>query len=67
MKEILLIGKGGILFKVGDYKQLAKKIKYYYQNKKVCQKLLNNSFERLKRFDAMKNLNEYLLLVKSIN
>ena len=66
-KEILLNGKGGLLFKVGDYKQLAKKIIYYHQNKKVCQKLLNNSFERLKRFDAMKNLNEYLLLVKSIN
>ena len=66
-KEILLNGKGGILFKVGDYKQLAKKIKYYYQNKQICQKLLKNSFEGLKRFDAMKNLNEYLLLVKSIN
>ena len=66
-KEILLNGKGGLLFKVGDYKQLAKKIIYYHQNKKVCQKLLNKSFERLKRFDAMKNLNEYLLLVKSIN
>jgi len=66
-KEILLNGKGGLLFKVGDYKQLAKKINYYHQNKKLCHKLLDNSIKGLKRFDYIKNLNKYLLLVKSIN
>ena len=29
-KEILLNGKGGLLFKVGNYKQLANKIIYYF-------------------------------------
>ena len=65
--EILLNGKGGLLFKVGDYKALSKKIIYYYQNKNQCNKLLNNSVKELKRFDYIKNLNKYLLLVKSLN
>ncbi|MDB9739013.1 glycosyltransferase [Candidatus Pelagibacter sp.] len=65
--EILLNGKGGLLFKVGDYKGLSKKLIYYYQNKNKCKKLLNNSIKELKRFDYIKNLNKYLLLVKSLN
>ena len=30
-KEILLNGKGGLLFKVGDYKMLEKRIKYFFE------------------------------------
>ena len=31
--EILSYGKGGILFKIGDYKDLGKKIIFYKKNK----------------------------------
>jgi len=33
-KEILLNGKGGLLFKIRDYKELGEKIIYYLNNKK---------------------------------
>ena len=61
-KEILLNGKGGLLFKVGDYKELAKKIKFYCINKKECEKLLINAYKSLDRFDFNKNLKKYLKL-----
>ena len=64
-KEILLNGKGGLLFKVGDHKQLTKKIKYYLYNKKKCQKMMMDSHKSLYRFDYYKNLRKYLELVKS--
>ena len=33
-KEILLNGKGGLLFNVGNYNQLSEKILFYVKNKK---------------------------------
>jgi glycosyltransferase involved in cell wall biosynthesis len=65
-KEILLNGKGGLLFKVGDYRELSKKIIYYHKNKKNCVKLLKHSINNLDRFDYHKNLKEYYNLVTSI-
>tara|TARA_B100000963_G_scaffold357243_1_gene378949 strand:+ start:2805 stop:3896 length:1092 start_codon:yes stop_codon:yes gene_type:complete len=65
-KEILLNGKGGLLFKVGDYKQLAEKIIYFSKNQKKCLKLSKNSIKGLKRFDFKKNLEKYFQLVKNI-
>jgi glycosyltransferase involved in cell wall biosynthesis len=59
-KEILLNGKGGLLFKVGDYKGLKKKIIYYFNNKKKCKLMLNNSIQKLDRFDENLNLKKYL-------
>ena len=64
-KEILLNGKGGLLFKVGDYKELARKIRYYFFNKKKCQKLSTRAYKSLNRFDYKKNLKEYENLVRS--
>ena len=63
-KEILLNGKGGLLFKVGDYKQLAKRILYYQNNKEKCNKLLKFSIQNIKRFDYKKNMQKYLSLVE---
>ena len=57
-KEILLNGKGGLLFKVGDYVELAKKIEYYYKNKNKCNNMMINSYKSLKRFDYKNNLNK---------
>ena len=63
-KEILLNGKGGLLFEVGNYKQLAKKIIYYEKNKQACNLLLRNATDGMKRFDYEKNLQKYLNLLK---
>ena len=64
-KEILLNGNGGLLFKVGNYKELAKKIIFYTMNKPKCKKLLNNSYRSLKRFDYKINLLKYFKLVNN--
>ena len=63
-KEILLNGKGGLLFKVGDYKQLARRIFYYQNNKEKCKELLKSSIKNMKRFDYKKNMQKYLSLVE---
>lgn len=65
-KEILLNGRGGLLFNVGDYKELAKKIRYYFMNKRECGKMLNRSYKALDRFDYNKNLEQYKDVVRSL-
>tara|TARA_B100000989_G_scaffold298128_1_gene286219 strand:- start:42 stop:1136 length:1095 start_codon:yes stop_codon:yes gene_type:complete len=64
--EILLNGKGGLLFQVKNHKQLANKINYYFHNKNKCKKLLQNSLRSLHRFDSKKNLKKYQDLFKKI-
>ena len=63
-KEILLNGKAGALFKVGDYRQLANKIIYYKNNKQRRQKMIQLGFKNIYRFDYFKNLNEYCNKIK---
>ena len=65
-KEILLNGKGGLLFKVGSHKQLANKIAYFFFNRKKCLKLLNKSYQSLNRFDYNSNLLKYYKLISSV-
>ena len=64
-KEILLNGKGGLIFKRRNYNQLSKKIIFYIKNKSLCKKLLQNSYDTINRFDYDKNLNKYLKFIKS--
>ena len=64
-KEILLNGKGGLLFKTGSYKDLTRKILYYTKNKNKCNKLLKVAVKSLDRFDYKKNLMEYYNLIIS--
>tara|TARA_B100001093_G_scaffold196502_2_gene188865 strand:- start:3576 stop:3833 length:258 start_codon:yes stop_codon:yes gene_type:complete len=59
-REILDNGKGGELFKVGDYLMLSKKIKFFIKNKKRLNSKKLYAFKRLKRFDYKKRLNDYL-------
>ena len=66
-KEILLNGKGGFLFKIGDYKELSRKIIYYSKNKKKCYKLLKFAVKNLSRFDYQKNLEKYYHLINSVS
>jgi glycosyltransferase involved in cell wall biosynthesis len=63
-KEILLGGKGGLLFKVGNYSELQRKISYYLNNKKICKSMLNSALNQLGRFDYNLNLKKYLFTVK---
>ena len=62
-KEILSNGKGGFLFKVGDYKTLAQKIKLYVKNKKKLKKNIKYGHKALVRFDYDKNLHKYFIIV----
>ena len=64
-KEILDNGKGGLFFKIGDHKDLSKKIIYYLNNKKIINKKISHSFKMLDRFDYNKNLYKYLDLIKN--
>ena len=63
-KEILCNGKGGELFKIGDFKSLAKKIVEFENNKKRLSKKINYAQNYLFRFDMKENLNKYLEVVK---
>jgi len=63
-REILLNGKGGFLFKVGDYIKLSEKILFYYKNSQQLKKKINFSFKNLNRFDYKKNMISYYLLIK---
>jgi len=66
-REILLNGKAGYLFSVGDFKQLSKKILLFSKNStKVNNSFVRKAFNSLQRFDYDANLNNYLNLVKSI-
>ena len=63
-KEILKKGKYGELFKVKDYKQLSKKIEFYYFNKKKLQKKTLLGFKSLERFDYENKCKLYLKVIK---
>lgn len=62
-KEILMNGKLGSLFKVGDYKKLATLIINYIQNKKKYEKKIYNAYKQLSRFDYELNCKKYLSVI----
>ena len=55
-KEILLNGKGGLMFKVGNYKKLSKLIFDYYRNQNKYSKMINITYKSLDRFNYTTNL-----------
>jgi glycosyltransferase involved in cell wall biosynthesis len=61
--EILNDGKGGLLFKVRDHNDLAKKIIFYSKNKLKLRKKINYAYNKLERFNYYYNLNKYLKTV----
>jgi glycosyltransferase involved in cell wall biosynthesis len=63
-KEILENGKGGLLFGVGDYKDLKNKILFFLHNPTQMNNMRIRAFNSLDKFDYIKNLKKYLLLVK---
>ena len=64
-REILLNGKGGSLFPIGDAKNLARKIMLYNTNKKKFNRQISMSYKNLNRFDFLVNLQKYQDLVIS--
>ncbi len=65
--EILDYGKGGLLYKVGNYNKLAESIVDYYYNKRKYKKRILHSKKKLYRFDYKKNLSLYYRIVNSFN
>ena len=65
-KEILMNGKAGDLFKVNDYKDLAKKINYYFKNKNKLKKKILLGFNNLHRFDYSKNCKKYYKVLNDL-
>ena len=63
-REILMNGKLGELFKVGDYKGLSKKIFNFSENKKILRKKSILAKKYLYRYDYNTNLNKYTKILK---
>ena len=64
-REILLNGKAGFLFDVGDYLELSNLILYYSKNKKSLSKKISIGYKNLNRFDYNQNLKKYLNIINS--
>ena len=64
-REILLNGKGGFLFKVGNSKDLANKIIEYKKNVRKLKKKITINYQNLNRFDYKLNTEKYLKLINS--
>jgi len=65
-REILLNGKAGSLFKVGDYKSLSNLIISFFKNKKKYSKKILIGYKNLHRFDFKNNLYNYLKEINSV-
>jgi len=63
-REILLNGKAGKLFKVGDYKKLSKILGNFSKNSRKIKSEVGQLKKSLKRFDYSKNCNKYFELLK---
>ena len=64
--EILDKGKGGLLFKTSDYKDLSNKILSFIANKKECKKKSKFAHTRLYRFDYNLNQKKYFDVVSDL-
>ena len=62
-REILLNGKAGFLFNVGDYIKLSNLILCFSKNKKLLSKKISIGYKNLHRFDKNKNLNMYYQII----
>ena len=65
-REILLNGKAGFLFNVGNYLELSNLILHYSKNKKSLSKKISIGYKNLNRFDYDQNLKKYLNIINSL-
>ena len=66
-KEILLNGKGGLLYNTEDANDLKNKILFFIRNKSKARRMLRYSKKNLGRFSYKKNLNKYLNVIKELS
>ena len=66
VREITLNGRGGDLFKIGDYKTLANKIFSFYENPKPFYKKLALARKNIENFSIEKNVEKYESVFKKI-
>lgn len=64
-REILMNGKLGLLYKVGNYRNLSKLILKYYYNQKKFNYKIQEAYKSLNRFDFNKNCQKYLKLLNN--
>ncbi|MDC3090204.1 glycosyltransferase, partial [Candidatus Pelagibacter sp.] len=64
-REILNNGKGGFLFKVGNYIDLKNKILIYSKNRKNLNYKIKNTYDNLYKYDFNKNLKRYCNIINS--
>ena len=64
-REILDYGKGGLLYKTGDARDLSDKILYFKKNKIKCIKKTLYGYKRLSRFEINLSLKKYFTIIKS--
>lgn len=62
-REILLDGRGGLLFEPGNAEQLSKCLTDVYNNNVDVKKMVNESIKALKRFDSGKIVKEIISLI----
>lgn len=62
-REILSYGKGGYLFKIGDYKKLSKQILFVFKNRKKLKSKINFTYQSLGKYNLDENLRKYYLLL----
>ena len=65
-REILLNGKGGDLFKVNDYYELAKKIKNFFEKPNTLLDKNIKAKKNISNFSELNNLKEYEKIFKKI-
>ena len=65
-KEILLNGKAGSLFKVGDFRDLSNQIIYFSKNKRKSSYKIMLGYKNLFRFDYKNNLKIYFNEINSL-
>ena len=66
LKLILDSGKGGFLFKVGNFRDLAMKILIYKKQKTKCEKMKRFALKRINRFNFEKNLLKYYKVLDNL-
>tara|TARA_B100000963_G_scaffold186448_1_gene162094 strand:+ start:19161 stop:20264 length:1104 start_codon:yes stop_codon:yes gene_type:complete len=64
-KEILVYGEGGTLVPIRDYKEIAKQIENFINDKKIFINKSKNAYSNLKLFDDTLIENKYLELIDS--
>lgn len=66
-KELIKNEENGLTFRTGNYKNLAEKIKFLYNNKNLREKYREKAYETAKkRFDIKKTVEKYTEVVESV-